>query len=35
MNFEPFSAFSRIDRKNRGVITANDILDFLHSLGRG
>ena len=31
MEFEPYSAFSRIDRENRGVITASDICIFLKS----
>lgn len=31
MEFEPYAAFSRIDRENRGVITASDICSFLKS----
>lgn len=32
-DFEPYAAFSRIDRKSRGVVTASDMLEFLESVG--
>jgi Ca2+-binding EF-hand superfamily protein len=35
MEFEPYAAFSRIDRAYRGQITARDLLDFMHSCGQG
>ena len=31
--FEPYSAFSRIDRGNNGFITGADLKDFLRSNG--
>lgn len=30
--FEPYAAFSRIDRRNHGLVTARDLLDFLQSV---
>ena len=32
-NFEPYAAFSRIDRKQRGVVTGGDIAEFMTSVG--
>jgi Ca2+-binding EF-hand superfamily protein len=35
MEFEPYAAFSRIDRAYRGLLTARDLLEFMHSCGMG
>lgn len=31
--FEPYSAFSRIDREYRGLLTASDLIEFMKSIG--
>lgn len=33
--FEPYSAFSRIDRYGQGFVTARDVSLFLESVGMG
>lgn len=33
MEFEPYAAFSRVDREYRGMLTASDLIQFMKSIG--